>query len=234
MNEAHETLLKLQEIDQEIDEARRRVEGFDPELETLEEPLAQLETEAKGVRTRLEEMRAEIRRLERAAEEKRERQKKYEDHLSRARNTREEAAARAELDLVRKAADTDEQEAMDLDDAATRTELKLDELESKLAATRAEIEPRRAELMAGRESAQEELEVLADRRENEAIRMDDRSRRLYEQVRGGRTRQVLSRMTEDGACGLCFSVLPIQKQTEIRRGSELVRCEACGVILYAD
>jgi predicted nucleic acid-binding Zn-ribbon protein len=35
----------------------------------------------------------------------------------------------------------------------------------------------------------------------------------------------------DGACGNCFSVIPLQLQNEVRRGGAMVRCEACGVIL---
>jgi predicted nucleic acid-binding Zn-ribbon protein len=40
-------------------------------------------------------------------------------------------------------------------------------------------------------------------------------------------------MTPEGACGHCFNTLPLQEQSEIRSGSTLHRCEACGVILYA-
>jgi predicted nucleic acid-binding Zn-ribbon protein len=43
---------------------------------------------------------------------------------------------------------------------------------------------------------------------------------------------VVAGITEDGACGSCFNVVPLQLQNEVRRGSAaLIRCEACGVIL---
>jgi predicted nucleic acid-binding Zn-ribbon protein len=44
---------------------------------------------------------------------------------------------------------------------------------------------------------------------------------------------VLAPLTSEGACGNCFNVLPVQEQTEVRRGESLRRCEGCGVILYA-
>jgi predicted nucleic acid-binding Zn-ribbon protein len=58
--------------------------------------------------------------------------------------------------------------------------------------------------------------------------------RLYERVRAGRTNTVLAAVTQDGACGHCFNMIPIQEQAEIRRGETLGRCEACGVILYPE
>jgi predicted nucleic acid-binding Zn-ribbon protein len=43
---------------------------------------------------------------------------------------------------------------------------------------------------------------------------------------------VVAPLTDEGACGHCFNILPLQEQSEIRRGDKLRRCEACGVILY--
>ena len=41
----------------------------------------------------------------------------------------------------------------------------------------------------------------------------------------------VSEITQDGACGNCFCVIPLQVQNEIRSSLNLIRCEACGVIL---
>jgi predicted nucleic acid-binding Zn-ribbon protein len=186
------------------------------------------------VRKDLEATSTELRRLERAADEKRVRQKKYEEHLERARNAREETAARAELDLVRRAVEADEQEALERMEAVTRLEIRLDELTDKLEAAREEAAPVRSELVRERDEASGELTALRQRRDAETSDMDRRARQLYEQVAGGRTRTVVTSLTPDGACGNCYSIIPLQQQTEIRRAGELVRCEACGVILYAE
>jgi predicted nucleic acid-binding Zn-ribbon protein len=62
--------------------------------------------------------------------------------------------------------------------------------------------------------------------------MDKNAVRLYERVRSGKRRTPLAPLTPDGACGSCYNVLPMQEQSEIRQGGTLMRCEACGVILY--
>ncbi|MBI4410095.1 MAG: hypothetical protein HY561_10335 [Gemmatimonadetes bacterium] len=232
MHERHRALLELQEQDREIEGAEKRLAGFIPELETLEAPVQALERETETLRTRLVEMRQEVRRLEHAAEEKRERLRRYQERLERVRNAREEAAARTEFDLVRRAVEADEQEALQLMDQGTRSDLKLDELEKQLVKARSDMEPQREQLLVARAQLEGELAVLRDRRQNHVLRLDPAAARLYERVRAGRTRNVLAALTQDGACGNCFSLVPLQQRAEIRREESLVRCEACGVILY--
>ncbi len=234
MEETYQALLELQELDLRMEEAREQVRRFEPELEVLEAPVLAAEQEVESLRKRLDELKAEARRLERGAEDKQAQLKKYESHLDRVRNAREESAARAELDLIRKAIEADETDALTVLDQVRRTELKLDELEKKLATTRAEAAPRRQELLEGRDTAAKDLQVLEQQRENKLVRMNGNAARLYERIRGGKTTVALASLTADGACGHCFSIIPLQERNEIRRGEALHRCEACGVILYAD
>ena len=234
MEETYEALLELQDLDRQMRQAQQKVKRFEPELEELEAPVRVAETEVEAARKRLEELKTEQRRLERAAQDKRAQLQKYQDHLDRARNQREETAARTEIDLIRKAVEADEDDAMGLMEQVTRMELKLDELEKKLAATRSETEPKLEELKSARSEASAQLTVLEDQRKNKLVRLTGDAARLYERIRGGKTGVALATLTADGACGHCFSMVPIQEQNEIRRKKALHRCEACGVILYAE
>lgn len=234
MEELFQTLIQLQELDKEISGARERLTRFEPRFEELEAPVDAIEREFEAARKRMVELRDEVRRLERAANDKRERLRRYEEHLQKARTAREDAAANVEIDLVRKAIDADEEEAIERMDESRRTELKADELERRLGAAREEVEPRRRELEEERRQVEDELAVLEDRRENMRVRLDPRAAKLYERIAAGHTTAVIAKLTPDGACGQCFGVVPIQQQSEIRRADSLIRCEACGVILYAD
>jgi predicted nucleic acid-binding Zn-ribbon protein len=231
MEDVRSALLELQALDEEIASAVARIGEFGPQLEALEQPLRVLEQDLETTRTRLAELRQTARKLEHGAEQKRERLKSYEVRLERARRV-EAGEVRSAMDLIRKAADTDETEALEMMEQVTRTDLKVDDLQRQLDKLRAEVLPRKEELLAARISAEEALAVLQDRRRNQTIRLDAGSLRLYERVRSGRSRTVLAPMTAEGACGNCFNVLPIQQQSEVRHNGPLVRCEACGVILY--
>jgi uncharacterized protein len=232
MQELHAALLALQEIDDAIIQAQGRVAEFGPQLELLEAPVASATREQESTRSKLEELRSEVQKLERNAEQKRSRLQSYEERLSRARNAREESAIRAEIDLVSRALHADTTDIKQVSEQATRTDLKLDDLQRQIEKAQAEIASRRSELIAARTEAETELEMLLERRRNHSVRLDPPSLRLYERVRSGRARLAVAPLTNEGACGNCFNILPVQEQTEVRRGESLHRCEGCGVILY--
>jgi len=78
-----------------------------------------------------------------------------------------------------------------------------------------------------------DLAARTGSKEAQEGRLDARSLRLYHSVRGGRAASALAALTQDGACGNCFTAVPKQRQADIRAGRELAVCEGCGVILYA-
>jgi len=224
-------LRSLQKLDQEIAEARARVSAFDPILEQVAEPAAALEKETESVRTRLKEMKVDQRRLELSAEEKQGRLKRLQERLNGVKNLREEAAVRVELDIVRRALETDEQEIMSLMDQVRRSEEQLRELDERRAEAVQEVEPRRLELVREQTEARSTLEGLEERRKEYTSQVGDKELRIYESFRAGGRAVVVAVLTDDGACGFCFSMVPLQRQSEVRVGRELIRCEACGVIL---
>jgi predicted nucleic acid-binding Zn-ribbon protein len=227
------SLRELQRLDTDIREAREQVAGFAPLLEEVEEPAAALESEVESTRKRLREIRLEERRLELSADEKRARSKRLQDRLNTVRNLREEAAVHAELDLVRRALEGDEQEALGLLDQIRKLEERLEELEAELGAAQAEVEPRRDELLAQQAAAGTRLEELIAQRDAFAEQIDSGERRLYESIKAGGRTVVVAELTVDGACGHCFSMIPLQVQANVRSGADVIRCEACGVILAA-
>ncbi|MEX1182209.1 MAG: C4-type zinc ribbon domain-containing protein [Gemmatimonadota bacterium] len=233
MQELHAALLALQDIDDEIAGAQARFDAFAPRLSVLEKPVAAVERELALTSTRLAEMRTEHSRLQVNAQQKEERLQTYHERLEKARTAREESALRAELDLVRGALEADRTDLRHLGDQTTRTDLKVDDLTRQLEKAKEAIEEERATLLEERAAVETELALLQQKRENHAVRLDQQSRRLYERVRGQRSRRVVAPMTDEGACGNCFNILPLQEQTEVRRGATLHRCEGCGVILYA-
>jgi uncharacterized protein len=233
MEQARAALKELQEIDNRIADAEERVREFDPLFAEVEEPALVLETEVNTARNRLQEMKVEERRLELSVDEKRTRSKRLEERLGSVRNLREEAAVTAEHDMVKRSLQNDEQEAYTLIDQMRKVEARLEELGSALAEAKAQVEPRRAALLTERDAVTSELERLNTRRSDFAAGLDPRELKLYEGIRAGGRRRAVAELTHDGACGNCFGIVPLQLQNEIRHGTSLIRCEACGVILAA-
>ena len=226
-------LKELQRLDREIRDAEQRAEAFLPQLDDVDGPALQLEADAGALRSRLTEMRLDERRHELTADEKRNRTRILQDRLAAVRNVREEAAVTAELEMVRRTLEGEEQDALTLLDQIRKLEVRLDEQEAKLAAARADVDPRRQELIQGRERVLAEIVELKAKREAFSRTVNPRQLQLYQGIRGRTGRQAVSELTGDGACGHCFSILPLQAQNRVRHGTDLVRCEACGVILTA-
>jgi predicted nucleic acid-binding Zn-ribbon protein len=226
-------LKELQKLDQKIVKAQQQVRDFDPLFEEVEEPALALESELNTTRSRLQEMKVEERRIELSTEEKRGRVKRLEDRLGSVRNLREEAAVSSELDMVKRSLQNEEQEALTLLDQIRKLEDRLAEVESAYSEAQAQVEPKKQDLLDRRRDAKQRLESMIEERESFASDLDPEELRLYEGIRSGGRRVAVADLTHDGACGNCFSVIPLQLQNEIRHGEAIIRCEGCGVILTA-
>ena len=234
MTEQRRTALKeLQQLDNRIEKADEEVRDFDPLLATVEEPAIVLESEVGTTRSRLQEMNLAERRLELSTEEKGVRIKRLEERMGSVRNLREEAAVSAELDMVKRALQSDEQEALTLLDQIRKLEERLTELEEAFGEAQELVEPKKQELLEQRSETEAHLTGLKKQRESFAEEMHPSELRIYEAIRTGGRTVAVAELTEDGACGNCYGVVPLQLQNEIRHGSGLIRCEGCGVILAA-
>ena len=226
-------LKRLQTMDDRIAEMRDKVRDFDPLFEEVEEPALILQSELENTRKRLKEMKVEERRVELATEEKRARLEKLEERQKNVRNLREEAAVSAELDMVKRSLQSEEQEAYTLIDQIRKLSEREEELAEAFAEADAQVEPKRQELLDQRQAIKDELESLRGDREEFAGTLDPDELRLYEGIRGDDGRRAVADLTGDGACGHCYGMVPLQLQSEIRHGEGLYRCEQCGAILAA-
>jgi predicted nucleic acid-binding Zn-ribbon protein len=229
--ESSGSLKGLQDLDLKLEELRKKVGGYEPLLAEIEEPALALESEVATLKGRLQEIKLEERRLEHSADDRRGRTKKLQERLKSVRNLREEAAVQAEMDLLKMALEGDEQEALTLLDQIRKMELRLEELEAALETARGEVEPRRKQLLADQEEARAELSRVKDEREIYATRVPGGELRSYERIRNGGRSVAVATLTPDGACGNCYGMIPLQVQNEIHRGSGMIHCEACGVLL---
>lgn len=234
MTEQRRTALKeLQKLDLQIQEARQAIQSFDPLFEEIEEPALVLESELGTSRTRLKEMKLEQRRLELGSEEKRDRQKRLDERLAGVRNLREEAAVSAELEMVKRSLQNDEQEGFTLIDQIRKVEERLEEVEEAHKEAAALVEPKKEALLTERTEAKAAVASLEGERAAFVAGLSDNEIKTYDAIRANGRRIAVAELTEDGACGNCFGVVPLQLQNEIRHGAALIRCEGCGVILAA-
>jgi predicted nucleic acid-binding Zn-ribbon protein len=225
------SLKELQQLDQEIAAVRAAALGFEPLLDEVDAPVLRLEQDVHSLEKRLTEIRLEEKRIELTIEERRVRADKLQGRMEAVRNVREEAAVHAELEMVRRALESEEQEALSLLDQINRLEERLQEQDQAYRESLAEVEPRRKELVQQQEDSAKQLEALSAKRDQFAAGIDPSERRIYDSIMAGSREVAVSELTQDGACGNCFNMVPLQVQNRIRHSDAMIRCEGCGVIL---
>lgn len=228
------SLREVQKLDERIREIGRALTVFDEKIAEVEEPALALESELAQLMGRLTQMRTDARSLERSAEDKRARADKMDQRLNRVSNLREEAAVQTELDLIRRAIEGDEQEALQMLEQIHRSETAAEALEAAATAARAEVGPQRAVLLGEREAYSVRMETFTKRREDILQHVGDAERKVYDSFHQSGRPVIVSALLDDGACGNCFGLIPLQLQNEIRRNESLIRCENCGVILTVE
>ncbi len=226
-------LLELQSIDDRIREVRERIRSFEPMLDAADEPARSLEQDVEITSNRVRELHLEERRSRLAADEKRQRLRRLEDRLNLVRTIREEAAVQAELGLVRRALDQEEFDVVSLLDQIAKFEERLATQREALEEARSAVEPKRNEILVQQEAAHAKLASMELERELFASGIGSRYLSVYDKLAKRGRRSAVTRMTGNGACGACFSVIPLQLQNEIRTTAPLIRCEACGAIVTA-
>ena len=225
------SLKELQNLDQAIAAIRSSAQSFDLLLEEVNAPVARLEQEVEALEKRLTELKLEENRIELTIEERRVRAAKLQERMDAVRNVREEAAVHAELEMVRRALESEEQEALSLLDQIKRLEERSEEQEAAHQEALAEVGPHREKLVEEQQSADGKLEALQAERDAFAAGIDLGERRIYDSIMAGARDVAVAELTQDGACGNCYNMVPLQIQNQIRHGEGMIRCEGCGVIL---
>jgi len=225
-------LLDLHRIDQEIRQVESELRHMQDELEFAEEGVAGLAAGLEKTQEQLDRARAEARQAERAVEETRERFNRLRSKVNQVKTEKQYGAATLEFDLVKQELRKLEERALDKLQAIEDLEVRLKTTESELETARSEAVPQREEVGAKRAELEERLAILEDRRHNLAIRLDDGLLNLYDRIRAGRSEVAVAPLTEEAACGNCFTSVTVQQEMQIRGMSTIVCCEGCGVILF--
>ncbi|MDD5307833.1 MAG: C4-type zinc ribbon domain-containing protein [Deltaproteobacteria bacterium] len=229
MRDEMAALEELQNLDLEILESRKELEG-------IPENLKGQRCDVGRVGEMLERERA---RLEEAIQWRTDREKEISNNgdllgkskgkLQGARNEKENKAAQREIDTIRKAISDREEEVIKIMEAIEQYRAAVEvhtkefaELEEHLKASEAEGKKRMADLQAV-------VDATAARRKGLASRVPADMLRLYERIHKRLGRALVE--AKDGKCTGCYMELMPQMYIEIQRGTRTFTCPSCFRIL---
>jgi uncharacterized protein len=224
-------LLDLQAKDALLAETDQRLAALVQDTASLDEVLQRARESLEAARRALADGERRRDELEARIESYRTLQERRSQRLEHVRNPKEASTLMTELDLARSVMAKEEGEWVRSADAVTQLELKVQGEELNLKAVQAAQAPERAKV-AERQAALE-AERAAARRERDASAalIDKPLRTRYDRLRRTRTTDVVVPLV-GGACGGCHTSVPLNRRSQIRAGTVLDGCEACGAILY--
>jgi uncharacterized protein len=224
-------LLALQAKDAVLNEAEARLSVLGQETKQLDGTLQRARESLEASRRALAEGRRRRDELEAKIESYRTLQDRRRQRLDQVKNPKEASAVMTELELARSVMAKEESEWVRTADAVVQLELKvqneelnLKTLEAAQASERAQVEERQRVLQSDRDAAHAQREATA-------ALVDKPLRTRYDRLRRTRSSEVVVPLV-GGACGACHTAIPLNRRSQIKSGTVIDGCEACGAILY--
>ena len=224
-------LLALQEKDDAVRLTRENLARLQPEIDKLDEALGEVEEKLEAARKVAEVAEQKRAELEERIESYRVMQERRKQKLEWVRGAKEASALMAELDLARNVLAKEEADWIRSADKLQEAEHNLKAAEEVVAEI-TEVQTSERESLAARTT---ELEKILT--EEIAVR-DEAAKKVappqldqYRRILSGRAPQALYPL-RGGACGHCFTSVPLHRVQQIQTGSRVETCEACGVWVY--
>jgi uncharacterized protein len=227
-----ERLVHLQELDNAIEEAKRKVISHPQRLAEADARLHDAEQHVETARQRLKENQDARRALEKDAAVFQARLTKFKDQLSDVKTNREYQAIQHEIA-------TAQGELGGVEEKVLERMLEADVITVDLRAAEADLAHQQKAISAEKTALERELmlvqKAMADassKRAALAAAAEPPLIALFEQVARARKGVALSVATRDGSCSICHVRLRPAVFQMVRQNDRILQCESCQRILY--
>lgn len=226
-----EKLLDLQAKDLALLATDREIQALDASIAALDTALERARGDVEAARKKHGEGVKRREELEEVIETQRTQQEKRRARIEQVRTAREVQALMTEVDLARSVLANKESDWVKAADATTQQEAAVAEAEQRLAALEGDQTGERARLAEARAALEETRKEAATARAASAASVERGLLLRYDRLWSSRSTTVVVALRGD-ACGACFTAIPRNRRSQIRAGTHIDGCEACGVILY--
>ena len=228
-------LYKLQMIDSKIDEIRRLRGDIPQKVRELEDEIVGINTRIKNLETSIETIKNSIKDHEISINEANTLIKKYEEQRDNVRNNREYDALTREIEYQKTDISLREKRIKEFNEQLKIRQEELQEAKKELEDKQQDMEEAKKELEEVVQDTEKEEQELIEKRKDFEKLLEERILRAYNRIRRGvRNGLAVVPITESGACGGCYNMIPPQRQLEVSLHKKILNCEFCGRILVDD
>ena len=226
-----ERLIRLQQLDSAVDEARRSIAEHPERAQRLDAALQSARDLLADVKGRLTAAQDRRRADEKEVAGVQARLAKYKDQLLEVKTNREYTAMLHEIEAAQNDIRTRE-------DRILESMLETDELNSGIKKSEAELKTAETEIAAERAvmdaevaSLEAEIERATAEREKLVASIDRQVLSIFEITAKSR-KGVAVAEAKDGLCSICHVRLRPQVFNEVRKNESIIQCDSCRRILY--
>ena len=224
-------LLELQAKDAVLSDVEQRLAVLNRDAAALDEALQRARASLEAAQKALAEGRRRRDEMEAKIESYRLLQDRRKQRLEQVKNAKEASAVMAELDLARSVMAKEESDWVRTADGVVQLEIRVQSEETTLQSMESSQAEERALLGQRRNALEVERAAALREREASAATIDRPLRTRYDRLRRSRSNDVVVPLV-GGACGGCHTAVPLNRRSQIKAGSVIDGCEACGAILY--
>lgn len=231
MNSDLEHLIRLQQLETDIDSARRRVAEIPLVQQALEARLAEQTATVDAVKQRIATNQAGRREVEKDVAAVQSRLSKYKDQLMEVKTNKEYQAMQHEIATATEAVRLQEDRVLEFMEEAETLGRELKEAEGALKKAQGEIAAERTTLDAESVELQRRVLEMSAVRTEVAKHLSSAALGLFEHVARQRKGLAIAE-ARDGVCTVCHVRLRPQVFNEVRHNDALIQCDSCLRILY--
>ena len=231
MNPDLQRLIHLQQLDNALEDARRRIADAPARLAALDQRIAEKTAAVEAARQKLADNQTARRAVEKDLAVVQGRLSKFRDQLMEVKTNKEYTAMQHEIATaeqgVRGYEDRILEQMLDADELTARVRT----AEGDLAAEQRAVAEERQEIESERARLETSIQQTIGDRARVASEASAESLALFEYV--ARARKGIAVVeARDGHCSFCHVRLRPQVFNEVRRNDSLIQCDSCSRILY--
>ena len=232
MNPDIQHLIRLQQLDSDIESGRRRIAEIPAVQSALVARLEQATTAVAAVKERLAVSQQERKKIEAEVAAIQTRLSKYKGQLLELKTNKEYQTMQHEIATAEEAIRSHEDRVLERMEEAENLARDLKAAETELKAQQGAIATERAALDAEGGNLLRRVDEISATRSTVAKQLSPEALRLFEHVSKQRKGLAVAE-ARDGSCSVCHVRMRPQMYNEVRRGENLIQCESCLRILYA-
>ena len=231
MQEKIKKLAALQSIDSKLNAIEKSKGNLPYLVNELEKEISIINNEIAEFESEKDTLENEIKDSKALVESSRILLEKYKHQRNMVTNNKEYEALIKEIDFRETTVVEEEEKSKDLSEKLILNNEELDVRKRTAAEKNSLLEEKRSQLNQKLEETQEEEIQLKEKRIILVAKIDKHLYNLYRRIYDSKG-QVAVVPANEGHCGGCFTILPSQKLSELKRAESIVQCDAYSRILF--